>query len=137
MKKFLTLVSLSILLFSCTKLEFPSKQTPPQPEALRASEDFVQGSEDIPLLVGMEKISEDSLGFDSDSGSIMSSSYKTKIDLERVKNFYQKTLPHMGWRISKSDLGKLKFRRDKEKLEIDFVSQNGKDVVRFFISSAL
>ena len=57
MKKFLTLVSLSILLFSCTKLEFPSKQTPPQPEALRASEDFVQGSEDIPLLVGMEKIS--------------------------------------------------------------------------------
>ena len=43
----------------------------------------------------------------------------------------------MGWRISKSDLGKLKFRRDKEKLEIDFVSQNGKDVVRFFISSAL
>lgn len=137
MKKFLTLISLSLLIFSCTKTELPSKHTPAKVEHLRASEDFVQGSEDIPLLVGMEKISEDSLGFDSNSGSIMSSSYATKIDLEKVKNFYQKTLPQMGWRISKSDLGKSKFRRDKEKLEIDFVNQDGKDVVRFFISSAL
>lgn len=137
MKKFLTLFSLSLLLFSCTKLQFPSQPIPAQPESLRASEDFVQGSEDIPLLVGMEKISEDSLGFDSDSGSIMSSSYATKIDLERVKNFYRKTLPHMGWRVVKSNLGKLKFRREKEKLEIDFVKQNDKEVVRFFISSTL
>ena len=137
MKKFLTLISLSLLLFSCAEIEIPAKPTISKPEQLRASEDFVQGSEDIPLLVGMEKISEDSLGFDSNSGSIMSSSYATKIDLEKVRNFYQKTLPHMGWRVSKSDLEKLKFRRDKEKLEIEFVNQDGKDVVRFFISSAL
>jgi imidazoleglycerol phosphate synthase glutamine amidotransferase subunit HisH len=108
-----------------------------EPVEIRVSEDFIQGSEDIPLLLGMNKIFDDSLGFDSSSGSIMTSSYETKIDLERVKNFYHKTLPQMGWKLVSSDIAKSKFKREKEKLEIDFVNQNGKDIVRFFLSSAV
>ncbi|MES2961761.1 MAG: hypothetical protein V4694_05195 [Pseudomonadota bacterium] len=136
MKKFLALIPLTFLIFSCAKTiknNAPKKET----VEVRVSEDFVQGSEDIPLLVGMNKIFDDSLGFDSSSGSIMTSSYETQIDLERVKNFYHKTLPQMGWKLVSSDITKSKFKREKEKLEIDFVNQNGKDVVRFFLSSAV
>jgi len=57
--------------------------------------------------------------------------------LERVKNFYHKTLPQMGWKLVLSDIGKSKFKREKEKLEIDFVNRNGKNIVRFFLSSAV
>jgi hypothetical protein len=133
MKKIFALITLSSLLFSCAEFSpFKLKTTED-----RASEDFVQGSEDIPLLVGMEKINDDSLGFDSSSGSIMASSYRTKTDVEKIKNFYIKTLPQMGWKLVENEKTKLSFRRDKEKLEIEIKDQIGKNLVHFFISSAL
>jgi imidazoleglycerol phosphate synthase glutamine amidotransferase subunit HisH len=137
MKKILTLIPLTFLIFSCVKMVKNTVSQKKEPVEIRVSEDFIQGSEDIPLLLGMNKIFDDSLGFDSSSGSIMTSSYETKIDLERVKNFYHKTLPQMGWKLVSSDIAKSKFKRGKEKLEIDFVNQNGKDIVRFFLSSAI
>jgi len=135
MKKFLILLSLSFLLFSCAK--FPSFFHKAKVNKIKMSEEFVQGSEDIPLLVDMQKIPEESLGFDSDSGSIMTSSYITKNDLENVQDFYLKTLPPMGWKVVKIDDKKTIFRREKEKLEIDFTKHNKKNIVKFFISSAL
>jgi hypothetical protein len=137
MKKILTLIPLTFLIFSCAKTLQNNISQKKEPVEIRVSEDFIQGSEDIPLLLGMNKIFDDSLGFDSSSGSIMTSSYETKIDLERVKNFYHKTLPQMGWKLISSDIAKSKFKRGKEKLEIDFVNRNGKDIVRFFLSSAV
>jgi hypothetical protein len=137
MKKILTLIPLTFLIFSCAKTLQNNISQKKEPVEIRVSEDFIQGSEDIPLLLGMNKIFDDSLGFDSSSGSIMTSSYETQIDLERVKNFYHKTLPQMGWKLVLSDIGKSKFKREKEKLEIDFVNRNGKNIVRFFLSSAV
>lgn len=138
MKKIFTLLSLSFLLFSCKEF-YPQTKVETISETLdaKASEDFVQGSEDVPLIVGMEKINDDSLGFDSLSGSIMASSYKTKIDAEKIKNFYLKNLPQMGWKVSGGKKIKLVFSRDKEKLEIEIKSKAGESLVHFFISSAL
>ncbi len=149
MKNFLTLLSLSFLLFSCA-VKTPSVINPVatnQPPinghddnaimAEKVSEDFVQGSEDIPLLLAMEKMFDEGLGFDSSAGSIMSSSYETKISLEKVRNFYAKTLPQMGWKLAKKDKKKSVFKRENDKLEIEFGVQNNKNVVKFFISSAL
>jgi hypothetical protein len=133
MQKFLSLLVISFLTFSCLE-NFQKSEIIEEPTE-KASQDFVQGSEDIPLLVGMEKISDDSLGFDSSVGSIMASSYETKTDLEKIKNFYLKTLPQMGWNLKENNVGKLSFEREKEKLEIEFVNQDGRDLVRFFISS--
>jgi hypothetical protein len=137
MKKILALIPLTFLIFSCSKTVLVATSKTKESIEIRVSEDFIQGSEDIPLLLGMNKIFDDSLGFDSSSGSIMTSSYETQIDLERVKNFYHRTLPQMGWKLVLSDITKSKFKREKEKLEIDFVNQNGKDIVRFFLSSAV
>lgn len=155
MKKFLEKIllvsSVLFLLFSCCRTEIKapqnsvvanipyepgpiSKSSTPLPEV---SADFVQGSEDIPLLNGMEKIFDESLGFDSPSGSIMSSSYESKIPTENVKKFYGKTLPQMGWTLKKIEPSKLSFEREKESLEIELIKQDGKNIVKFFISSSL
>lgn len=146
MKKFLPLFALLFLVFSCNRTEIKTPQNPVYAEIpsnggafekMSISQDFVQGSEDIPLLEQMEKIFDEGLGFDSASGSIMSSSYKSKVALEKVKSFYAKTLPQMGWKLIKSDKKKSVFEREKEKLEIEFMTQEKQKIVRFFISSNL
>lgn len=98
---------------------------------------FVSNSQDIPLLSSLIPIDDENLGFDSNSGSISSSSYHSSVSLEEAQDFYLKTLPQMGWRLEINELGKLSFSRDKEKVEIDFINKNGEDVVKFFVSSSL
>ncbi|MBP7710825.1 MAG: hypothetical protein KA100_07150 [Rickettsiales bacterium] len=146
MKKFLLLTALSFLVFACNRIEVKSPENPVYAETpstggpiekMRVSQDFVQGSEDIPLLEQMDKMFDEGLGFDSASGSIMSSSYESKIELERVRSFYAKTLPQMGWKLLKNDSKKSVFEREKDKLEIEFVKQGKQQVVKFFISSDL
>lgn len=135
MKKFLALISVGFLLFSCSEMKsfFSTKE-----QKLKVTEDFVQGSEDIPLLAGMSKISSESVGFDSNAGSIISSSYATKSDLKKVKKFYIETLPQMGWKqVKGANKHSISFKREKEKLEIDFSDEDGKKIVKFFISSAI
>lgn len=143
MKKICALLLLTFL-FSCClvkKFDNPVKpiETPIKEESakIEVSHDFAQGSEDVPLLVGMEKIFEESLGFDSSSGSIMSSSYETKIGSEEIKSFYQKTLPQMGWKMKKTITKKLVFKRENESLEIEIFKKSNKTIVKFFISSAV
>lgn len=133
MKKFLIIISLPFFLTSCAEKLLPQKQTTVK---IAISQDFVQGSEDIPLLQGMTKILDEGLGFDSESGSIMSSSYKSTIDLEEIKHFYKDTLPQMGWKLIKNNIATSGFKREGEHLEIEYVNRNGEDIVRFFISSS-
>ena len=146
MKKILLFTALSFLVFACNRIEVKSPKNPVYAEIpstggpaekMRVSQEFVQGSEDIPLLEKMDKMFDEGLGFDSAAGSIMSSSYESKIDLEKVRSFYAKTLPQMGWKLLKNDSKKSVFEREKEKLEIEFLTQEKKQVVKFFISSDL
>ncbi len=145
MKKILLLSSL-FLIFSCSELQKwqkkvttifkeKSKKEEPKKADLIVTEEFVSGSEDIPLLAGMQKISDGSLGFDSTVGSIISSSYSSNLDHNEVKIFYLKTLPKMGWGVVRNSIDSAKFRRDKEDLEIEFAEENGVKLVRFFYSS--
>jgi len=139
MKKILAFV-LCVFAFSCSLKNTIGKHHQNDSAETKASQDFVQGSEDIPLLEGMTKIFDEGLGFDSANGSIMSSTYKTNNSAESIKKFYQQTLPQMGWKISKgknAEAQKVKFKRENEQLEIEFTTQNGKNLVKFFISSAL
>jgi hypothetical protein len=131
MQKISLLLLCSFLAFSCSQDFFKN------PETLKPSQDFAQGSEDIPLLLGMEKMQGESLGFDTAAGSIITSSYTTKNSLQKVRNFYLETLPQMGWKVLQNGENKAMFRREKEKLEIEFSKDGEKKVVTFFISSAL
>lgn len=136
-KKFsFSIIYLSIfsVIFSCAQEIKKSKQ---KEYGYEISEYFVQGSEDIPLLVGMEQINNDALGFDTASGSIMSSSYETLVDFEMIKDFYIETLPQIGWQISNNSPNKVSFNREKETLEINFIAEDETDIVRFLISSEI
>ncbi len=100
---------------------------------------FVEGSKDLPLAAGLSKISDDGIDFDLVGGNIVSISYKSKNDLKEVKDFYVVTLPQLGWNAvssSKKSTSSLKFKRDHEKLEIEFVNKNGAKIVRFFIEAS-
>ncbi len=137
MKKIL-LISTLFLVFSCSENldEVVFEEEVAQAE-IKAPQEFVQGSQDIPLLENLEKTSDEAVDFDSNSGSIISSSYKSKINKNDVKKFYIKTLPDLGWIIEKNIENNLVFKRDKEQLEIEFSLENKQNIVTFFISSTL
>ncbi len=132
MKKISLILSL-LLVFSC------NFQSGNDVEVIdvEVSQEFVQGSEDIPLLAGMEKVEDEGLGFDTSAGSIIATNYKSEIDLEKVQKFYVKTMPQLGWNIDQKTIGKVIFSRENENLEIEFVNQDGVDMVKFLISSGL
>lgn len=137
LKKIITKLSLLLLLISAISCSKEEETNTKNNKTHEISHDFVQGSEDIPLLKDMKKIKDQSLGFDSASGSIMSSSYESVLNVKKVKKFYTKTLPQMGWVIIDDNKNSMKLKRDSERLEINFDSSNHKTIIRFFISYAL
>lgn len=132
MKKILLIIMLLGFSFSCAL----TLKTLDKNKTYKTSEEFVQGSEDIPLLTNMKQATDDDIGFDSNSGSIINSSYETQVGFSEIKDFYANTLPAMGWKMIKSDdKNKIEFVRDKEKLEINFKEQKNNNLVSFFIVS--
>lgn len=127
----LTILLAITSIISCSKGN--SKKVPTN-QQYSISHDFVQGSEDIPLLVSMKQIRDEGLGFDSPSGSIMSSSYESILSRSDIANFYKKTLPKMGWTLKVSKTDELKFSRENENLEIDLTIKKYKSIIRFLIS---
>ena len=108
---------------------------------------FVEGSSDIPLIVGMKKISDDDLGFESNNGSISSTIYSFENDQKKIIEFYINTLDQLGWKQDSSNGNKIIFKRDKQNLSIEVsqgevsqgeVLQSKKiNTIKFFISSML
>jgi len=98
---------------------------------------FVEGGSDIPLLVGMRKISDDDLGFDSSNGSILSAIYSFENDHKKISEFYVNTLEQLGWKkISQLD-NKIIFQREKQNLTLEINQQRSSNTIKFFISSLL
>lgn len=137
MKKLITF--LAILTFSCSEnFSFNNPfQNNQEAEKIEISQEFVQGSEDIPLIFGMIKTEDDTIGFDSSEGSIISSSYEFTKSKEGVKEFYLKSLPELGWQITDENENKLSLKRENEELQIEFTVENQQQIVTFFISSSL
>lgn len=98
--------------------------------------EFVEGTDDIPLADGMQKIDgEENLNFDLPSGNIIAISYRSDSRLNEIKDFYIDTLPQMGWVSVDNDIAnnsKINFKRDGEKLEIEFVKEKGGNMVKFY-----
>lgn len=120
---------------------------------------FVEGSRDIALLSGMNKINEDNIGFDSNIGSISSVIYSFENNPEDLLEFYLTTLNQLGWKLvnennNKTTSQKYNFQRDKENLSLEinindfnssqdqqnikiFKINNSINTVKFFFSSSL
>ena len=91
------------------------------------------GSDDIPLFNGLKLIEEESSTFDSTTGNIVISTYVNNSTNKAVTDFYKKTLPQLGWKISTITNNTILFVRDGDRLEI--TTDNIKLTMHFFISS--
>ncbi len=125
---------IAILLSSCVaeRLATESRVT-----NFSKSEQYVIGSDDIPLVSGLSLIEDDSSSFDAMFGNIVISKYVGDVKLQSVKDFYLKTLPQLGWKVINNKKDNISFVREKDNLEIKFNSSGNKLYVRFFISSLL
>lgn len=147
--KFLSLILLNLSLNSCNSIEkFSGNQTEEfkvLDEELnvkkKEKQEYVTGSNDIPLFKGLKQIDDNNANFDTMVGSITISSYLGKnSDLEKIANFYQGSLPQLGWKLENNskDNMKLSYKRIDENLEISFERKNKDELlVKFFISSSM
>lgn len=105
------------------------------------TQNFLQGSNDIPIMTELKKApDEQPIGFDSSSGSIISSSYFTNLSLEQIADFYNKTLPQLGWIKNKTNsnvFGQniLAFKREKQNLAIEFFQKSPFNIVKFLVTN--
>ncbi len=98
---------------------------------------YLDAVEDMPLMEGLHETGEGGIVFDKPNGRIVRSIAEGRVTETSVRHFYADTLPQLGWkRLKKLELidDLLIFNREKERLEIEIVSeQKGITEVRFSI----
>lgn len=92
--------------------------------------DFVAGTEDVPLMPGLAAIAGSTLVFDKPEGRIVEAQAKGKLTRAKVHAFYAASLPPLGWRA----VGAEQWRRDAERLRLDFHGPDGDLKVGFTLS---
>ncbi len=94
------------------------------------ADDFVAGTEDVPLMPGLTAIAGSSLVFDKPEGRIVEAQAAGKVTRGAVHAFYARTLPQLGWQASGAD----QWRREGEALRLDFKGRDGELTVGFTLS---
>ena len=95
------------------------------------ADSFLPGIADVPLFTGLAADSETGVDFDTPAGRIVETVatglVSSQVTRESVTNFYQSTLPQLGWVRT----GTLAFEREGERLTLSLSESNGGLVVRF------
>lgn len=91
---------------------------------------FVQGTEDVPLMAGLEPLRGASLEFDAPGGRLMETYARGPLSAADVLGFYRRTLPQLGWHA----VGNQSFVRESERLDIEFTGAAPDLIVRFSLS---
>ncbi|BBK34920.1 hypothetical protein EDC65_2594 [Stella humosa] len=99
------------------------------PASASATESFVDGLEDVPLMVGLDPLPDRSVVFDKPNGRIVESYAAGAVRRAEVVRFYDTTMPQLGW-TGRSPA----YRREGEVLRIGFEGRDGDLVVRFSLS---
>ena len=97
---------------------------------LARAADFVAGTEDVPLMQGLVPVEGKSLAFDKPEGRIVEAEARGKLARANVREFYDATLPQLGWSASGQDA----WRREDEMLRLDFRGRDGDLTVGFTLS---
>jgi hypothetical protein len=91
--------------------------------ALPASaEEFVPGTEDLPLMRELSPVKGTDLVFDKPEGRIVEATARGKVTRKAVESFYAATLPQLGWKPAPS-AGT--WTRETETLHLDFSGRDG------------
>ena len=85
------------------------------------SSSFLKDIEDVPVPEGFTQNEEEPLVYDTPDGRIVETSVEGTGDAKEVAEFYEKTLPQLGWKkdaqLADSGLN-LTFEKEKEKLKL-------------------
>jgi hypothetical protein len=99
--------------------------------AQSTADSFVPGLEDVPLFAGLTVDSSSIVNFDTTSGRIVEAmaagTASAAISTTAVTQFYQSTLPQLGW----SRIGVLDFEREGEHLSLSLQETDGVLSVHF------
>ena len=98
--------------------------------ATPAGERFVLGIADLPLMPGLYLVDEETIIFEKPAGRLISAIAKGDRTREAFWQFYEDTLPQLGWRSVKRG----NFVRDGESLKIDAEENNSKIIARFTVT---
>jgi hypothetical protein len=92
--------------------------------------EFVDGTEDLPLMPGLKPVKGSSLVFDKPEGRIVEAQAQGNESRNDVRRFYTDSLPQLGWKPTGTD----QWQRDAERLKLDFRGQDGHLTVGFTLS---
>jgi len=95
------------------------------------ADDFLTGTEDVPLMQGLTLLPEETFDFDAEDGRLYFSKAVSSIDSGKVLDFYRSTLPQLGWQEKQSGI----FTREGDELRISTTqeqSQNEKLTIIVF-----
>ena len=88
---------------------------------------FIDGMEDVPLPDGMAQITQDDFSFGNEETRLLeayltesqtSKSKSAKLHFTKIGEFYQESLPQLGWIYQGNRGNDLLFYRDGETLEV-------------------
>jgi len=100
------------------------------PAGASLAAEFVAGTEDLPLMPGLAVVAGSSLVFDKPQGRIVEAQASGKVSRGAVQSFYEATLPQLGW----TSAGANAWRREGERLRLDFHERDGELTVGFSLS---
>ena len=92
--------------------------------------EFLAGFDDLPVMPGLSPVKEAGIVFDTPAGRIVEGYAAGAVGRQKVQRFYEKTLPQLGW----SKTGQNEYRREGEKLTMNFKGKDGALTVRFTLS---
>ena len=82
---------------------------------------FMSGFEDLPLMDGLKQAEEEAVSFDAPSGRIIEAyAQSDKTGKRKIEEFYNKTLPQLGWKRvpAKKTASAISYEREGELLTI-------------------
>ncbi|HEY3918104.1 MAG TPA: hypothetical protein VGL83_09940 [Stellaceae bacterium] len=95
-----------------------------------AADEFVAGTEDVPLMPGLQPLPNSDVVFDKPEGRIVEARAEGATTRAKVEAFYAASLPPLGWKSA----GRDRWQRDAERLALDFSGPSGKLAVGFTLS---
>lgn len=94
------------------------------------ADEFVDGTEDVPLMPGLASMPNADVVFDKPEGRIVEAKAIGTTTRAKVEAFYAASLPPLGWKAAGTD----RWLRDAEQLRLDFAEASGKLTVGFTLS---
>ena len=90
---------------------------------------FVDGIEELTLKSNMRNLNESLIFFDTNKGRFIQAKIIGRVNIGKVKEFYDKILPNLGW----EPIQKNRFERKSEFLDIKYYKLKESSIVEFNI----